>query len=153
MFDFLKSRRGAVSIANVRFRFLLIFAALAVLLVLAAGSCSKAPKTVSEEEFQIALAKHLKAIGSTIYEMEDCGWCEEQMNWFGEGSQYIDQVYCLGPEQVNPQPILCKTKGIEGMPTWEIKGEMYKGARALVEWAKLSGYDGPLPEGMSLTDS
>ena len=138
--------------ARVRFRFLPIFTLLAALLVLAAGACARggpASEFISEEEFQVALAKHLNAVGSTVYEIEDCSWCEEQLEWFGEGSTYINQVYCIGSEQLNPQPMLCKAKGIEGIPTWEINGQMYRGARPLMELARLSGYEGPFPEGLS----
>ncbi|MEB3212018.1 MAG: vitamin K epoxide reductase family protein [Leptolyngbyaceae bacterium] len=104
-----------------------------------------APPPIQNESgpSEIALAQHLQDIGATKYSAYWCPHCQQQRELFGrEAFEYIDTVECAEDGQ-NAQPQLCRQKGIQGFPTWEINGELYSGARPLGELADLSGYTGP----------
>lgn len=96
-------------------------------------------------EFRVGLAKHLHSVGAVVYVGEGCGWCDLQKEMFGAAVQYLDIVYCSGSREVNPQPSLCRTKGVAATPTWEINGELYPGCMYLEALAELSGYTYPTP--------
>jgi hypothetical protein len=38
---------------------------------------------------------------------------------------------------------ICKSRRIEGFPTWEINGKLSSGVKTLNQLADLSGYKGP----------
>ena len=103
---------------------------------------------VSLEEFQVGLAKHLRSVGATMYGGFWCLACAQQKQSFGDAFQYVDYVECdAGGDNAMPQ--LCQAKGIQYLPTWEIDGRLYTGARPLEELAELSGYEGPLLDSSS----
>jgi hypothetical protein len=95
-------------------------------------------------EAEIALAKHLTAIGAKKYGAFWCPHCYEQKQLFGkEAFKEINYVEC-DPQGKNPQREACIAAGIKSFPTWEIKGEFYPGVKTGAELAKLSSYQGSM---------
>lgn len=91
---------------------------------------------------EVALAQHLTQQGVKMYGAYWCPHCQNQKQLLGkEASSQIDYVEC-DPSGKNPRPDLCKAAGIQGFPTWEIKGKLYQGEKTLAELADLSGYQG-----------
>ena len=74
-----------------------------------------------------------------MYGTYTCGYCKLQKDLFGDAFQYVTYVEChsQGP---NGQPELCRSRGIEAVPAWEIKGRLYPGYKPLEALAELSGY-------------
>lgn len=103
-------------------------------------------------EDQIALAKHLKDVGATMYGAYWCPHCYDQKKLFGvEALAEMPYVEC-DPKGKNGQPEVCQARLKEaeqqlkkqaGFPTWEINGKFYSGTHQLQELAEFSGYDGP----------
>ena len=100
------------------------------------------PSKVSQEEFRVALAKHLQSIDAKLFGDFTCSHCSEQKSLFGDAISYIDYVECH-PEGENPKPQLCESVGVRYLPTWWIKGELHIGLMSLEELARISGYEGP----------
>lgn len=99
--------------------------------------------TTTSGESEIALAKHLTAIGAKEYGAFWCPHCYQQKQLFGkEASKELNYVEC-DPQGNNPQTQVCRDSGIKGFPTWEIKGQMVSGTQTLDKLAELSGYTGP----------
>ena len=69
------------------------------------------------------LAKCLTEKGTVMYGSDGCSACAEQKRLFGDSFQYVTYVKC--PEQIN----LCREKGIERVPSWEIDGKIYIGVK------------------------
>lgn len=98
--------------------------------------------TTSSGEAEIALAKHLTAIGAKKYGAFWCPHCYEQKQLLGkEAFDEIDYVEC-DPQGKNPQREACMAAGIQSYPTWEINGEFYPGTKTPEELAELSEYQG-----------
>jgi glutaredoxin len=90
----------------------------------------------------VALANHLTAGGAVMYSAYWCPHCHEQKELFGkEASQQLQVVECAADGQ-NNQADLCRSKGLEGFPSWEINGEIDSGVKSLDTLADLSGYKG-----------
>ena len=53
------------------------------------------------------------------------------------------QVIECAPDGRNNQAELCKQKGVQGYPSWEIKGTIDSGVKSLDQLALLSDYQGP----------
>ncbi|AFY79455.1 MAG: vitamin K epoxide reductase family protein [Hydrococcus sp. C42_A2020_068] len=99
--------------------------------------------TTTSGEAEIALAKHLKAIGAKEYGAFWCPHCYEQKQLLGqEAFQEINYIEC-DPQGNNPQPQACADAKIQSFPTWEINGKMHQGVKLPEELAELSGYQGP----------
>lgn len=99
--------------------------------------------TTTSGEAEIALARHLTAIGAKNYGAWWCPHCHEQKQLFGkEAFNLIDYVECASPDDPRQQTDACQSVGIASYPTWEINGELYPGQRTLEELADLSGYTG-----------
>ncbi|MDB9525689.1 hypothetical protein PN498_06795 [Oscillatoria sp. CS-180] len=107
--------------------------------VVAAGCASVADST-SANSYESQLAAHLTEQGATMYGAYWCPHCADQKEMFGEAVQDIPYVECAADGK-NAQPELCKSKNIQGYPTWEIDGEFYIGAQPLAELARLSGFE------------
>ncbi len=91
---------------------------------------------------EISLARHLTSSGAVMYGAYWCSHCHDQKELFGKQAvQEITYIECDSGGG-NPQPDLCRAKGIQSFPTWEIKEQMYSGTRPLTELARLSGYQG-----------
>jgi hypothetical protein len=92
---------------------------------------------------EIALAKHLKQAGVKVYGAYWCPHCYEQKQLFGkEAWSYLASVECAEDALKLPQPKLCKQAGVEGFPTWSIRGKLDAGVKKLSQLAKLTGYKG-----------
>jgi hypothetical protein len=58
---------------------------------------------------------------------------------FGDAVDQLPYVECADDGE-NAQPDLCRAKGIQAYPTWEINGQLYPGVKSLEDLAQLSGY-------------
>jgi uncharacterized membrane protein len=91
---------------------------------------------------EIALAKHISAIGGKMYSAFWCPHCFEQKQLFGEQAfQEIDYVECDAAGK-NPQVDACRAAGIQSFPTWKIKDQTLTGTQLLEKLAKATGYTG-----------
>jgi hypothetical protein len=92
---------------------------------------------------ELALAVHLKKIGAKMYGTYWCPHCYEQKQLFGREAvkKSVQYIECA-EDGIDPQVEVCRAAGIQGFPTWDIKGEKYPGVRAPEELAKLSSYRG-----------
>lgn len=98
--------------------------------------------TTSSGTSEIALAEHLKRVGSKMYGSFTCDHCQAQKESFGkEAARIINYIEC-NPQGKNARPDLCEAAKIQGTPTWEIDGKFYQGQKSLQELADLSGYQG-----------
>ncbi|MEO0408754.1 MAG: vitamin K epoxide reductase family protein [Cyanobacteria bacterium P01_A01_bin.135] len=92
---------------------------------------------------EMALAAHLAETGAIKYGAWWCPHCHAQQTLFGqEAFTAIDYVEC-DPGGVDPQPGLCRAKGVASYPTWEINGQTHSGVQPLERLAQLSNYQGP----------
>eukprot|EP00245_Coleochaete_scutata_P005636 TRINITY_DN19310_c0_g1_i1.p1 TRINITY_DN19310_c0_g1~~TRINITY_DN19310_c0_g1_i1.p1 ORF type:complete len:411 (+),score=62.47 TRINITY_DN19310_c0_g1_i1:86-1318(+) len=92
---------------------------------------------------EVALAKHLKAVGAKMYGAFWCSHCYEQKQMFGrEAMKYVEYVECY-PDgyrrgvQLDPA---CEAAGVEGFPTWVVNGKVLPGERSLEELAQASEF-------------
>ena len=107
-----------------------------------AGNPPPAVQTESSAS-EIALAKHLSAIGATKYGAWWCPHCHAQQTLFGKQAfEHVTYVEC-DAEGVDPQPNACQAAGVQSYPTWEINGQTYAGVQSLQSLAAASGYTGP----------
>ncbi|MGD1952773.1 MAG: vitamin K epoxide reductase family protein [Leptolyngbyaceae cyanobacterium] len=107
-----------------------------------AGNPPAAIQTSSGDS-EIALAKHLTAIGAKKYGAWWCPHCHSQQTLFGEPAfEHVTYVEC-DEEGIDPQPNACRAAGVQSYPTWEINGETYAGVQSLQSLAAASGYTGP----------
>ena len=102
----------------------LVILGVIIIAIVALATKNSAPET-SEE---IA-----KCIGekSILYVQLGCYACEAQKDLFGENYKYLNLVDCFYEKE--------KCSGIEGTPTWEIKGEKYKRIQSIQELQELTG--------------
>ena len=92
---------------------------------------------------KIKLAEHLTQEGAVMYNAYWCPHCHDQKEMFGkEAGSYLNQVECAIDGKDN-QAELCKSKGIEGFPSWEINREIFAGTKSLKDIAELTNYLGP----------
>lgn len=88
----------------------------------------------------VALAEHLSAIGAVMYSAWWCPHCHDQKQLFGqEASKTLTVIECAA-DGLNSQQELCESKGLQGFPSWEIKGRIDSGAKPLERLAELSGF-------------
>lgn len=98
--------------------------------------------SASADSSNVALASHLKQIDAKFYGTYWCGYCNKQKELFGQQAMsQINYIEC-DPQGKNSRPDLCQKANIEGFPTWEIKGQQYRGVQSLEELAALSDYKG-----------
>lgn len=91
----------------------------------------------------VQLAQHLTQTGAKMYGAYWCPHCHDQKELFGqEAAKQIPYVEC-DAGGVNPKPDECRAAGVEGFPTWSVKGQLLSGAQPLEDLAKASGYTGP----------
>ena len=90
----------------------------------------------------IALAEHLTENGVVKYSAYWCPHCHEQNELFGkEASSKLLNVECAA-DGFNSKTSLCREKGIQGFPSWEINGVIESGIKSLVELAEQTNYQG-----------
>ena len=86
---------------------------------------SKAPVQTDEEVIKCIAGE------SILYVQLGCHACEIQEDLFGENYKYINAIDCFYEVE--------KCQGIEATPTWEIKGEKYKGVQSIETLQELTG--------------
>jgi uncharacterized membrane protein len=96
-------------------------------------------RATTANNYQVALAIHLREIGAAMYGSFQCPHCLAQKHFFGTAFKFINYVEC-DPKGKNADPSLCISKGVTSYPTWEIGGKYYLGAKSLKELARISGY-------------
>lgn len=100
--------------------------------------------TTTSGPAEIALARHLTAIGAKEYGAWWCPHCYEQKQLFGkEAFAAVNYIECASPDNPREQTAACREAGIASYPTWIINGQQYSGAIPLDQLADLSGYTGP----------
>lgn len=100
------------------------------------------PVVQSSGQSEIALAKHLSAIGAKMYSAYWCPHCHDQKELFGkEATQEFPYIECA-PDGQNSQTALCQSSKITGFPTWVINGQKLEGTQTLQKLAEVSGYQG-----------
>lgn len=91
----------------------------------------------------IALAKHLHSIGAKMYGAFWCSHCMEQKQMFGrEAGKILDYIECF-PDGVGKGRKMaqeCTLAGLEGFPTWIIKGKVLSGEQNLQALADASEF-------------
>jgi hypothetical protein len=101
------------------------------------------PLTSKSGESELALAAHLKKIGTKYYGSWNCDHCYAQRQLFGvEAFKSINYIEC-SEQGVNSQSRLCLKEGIRGLPTWDINGKKYPGIVSPEKLSILSDYKGP----------
>ena len=90
----------------------------------------------------VALANHLTSTGAVMYSAYWCPHCHEQKELFGKEASATLQVVECAADGENNQADLCRSKGLEGFPSWEIKGSIESGVQSLNSLAERSGFRG-----------
>ena len=99
------------------------------------------PVTSISNPSTVALAEQLTAAGAVMYSAYWCPHCHEQKELFGKEATAKLKVIECAPDGQNSQAELCKTKNIDGYPTWEINGQIDSGVKPLQKLADLVGID------------
>ena len=68
---------------------------------------------------------------SILYSQLGCSHCETQEELFGDNLQYINKIDCFYESE--------KCIGIQGTPSWKIKGEYYTGVKSIEKLQELTG--------------
>lgn len=98
--------------------------------------------TTTSGTAELALAKHLTAIGAKMYGAFWCPHCYEQKQLFGkEAAKEFLYIEC-DAQGKNPQPQACVAAGVQSYPTWVVKGKTYRGTQSLEKLAEASEYQG-----------
>ncbi len=103
-----------------------LFLGFLVLSVVLAG-CTSGPGEYD------SFAKCLTEKGVKMYGTEWCPHCQNQKRLFGSSFDNINYIDCdIRREE-------CVNAGIQGYPTWIIKGQQYPGEKSLEELSDLTG--------------
>jgi hypothetical protein len=89
---------------------------------------------------QLALSRHLKAIGALFFGAWWCPACSRQKALFGdEGAAQLPYIEC---DKVPADRERCQAAAIQAFPTWELKGkERLVGIQSIEELKRWSGYN------------
>ena len=97
--------------------------------------------TTSSSPQKVEFAKYLKENNVVMYSAYWCPHCHDQKQLFGmKAVKQLSIIECAKDGKDN-QYDLCKTKGINGFPSWEIKNEIYSGIKNLNDLAIMTGYE------------
>ena len=108
-----------------------------------AQSGRAAPAVISASSpAKIALAEHLSSVGARVFTAYWCPHCHDQKEAFGKEAAAKLQVIECAEDGANSQAQLCKQQGVQGYPSWQIKGVLDSGVKPLNTLADLSGYTG-----------
>jgi glutaredoxin len=108
-----------------------------------APSGRAAPAVVSvSSPAKIALAEHLSRTGARVFTAYWCPHCHDQKEAFGEEAAAKLQVIECAEDGAKSQTALCKQQGVQGYPSWQIKGVLDSGVKPLNTLADLSRYTG-----------
>ncbi len=106
----------------------LVLLSLVTMLVLV--GCSSSNGGVGDYD---TLAQCLTEKDVVMYGTEWCSHCKNQKAAFGDSFQYVNFVDC------DQNRAACEAAGVEGYPTWSIKGQNYPGQQQLGRLASLAG--------------
>ncbi|XP_068639816.1 thiol-disulfide oxidoreductase LTO1 isoform X2 [Aristolochia californica] len=99
--------------------------------------------TSESSPLAISLANYLRAIGAKMYGAFWCSHCLEQKEMFGhEGAKILDYVECF-PDGIGKGRKIakeCEAAGIDGFPTWVIKGKVLNGEQTFLDLMEASGF-------------
>ena len=115
-----------------------IFLSLLLILLIVLTSCSgayggeKTKKDFSEEQIS-SFAKCLTENDAVFYGTDWCPHCKDQKKMFGNAMDDIVFVDCDENKKA------CVDAGIEGYPTWKIKGQTLVGTQTFYKLSKASG--------------
>ena len=98
--------------------------------------------TTSSSPQKIKFAEFLRENEISMYSAYWCPHCHDQKQLFGKQAMKELKVIECAKDGKDNQYQLCKTKGVEGFPSWEINGEIYSGVLDLNDLAIMTGYDG-----------
>ncbi|MGK7901094.1 MAG: hypothetical protein AB4352_06715 [Hormoscilla sp.] len=92
---------------------------------------------------KIALAQHLTQVGAKMYGAYWCHHCHQQKQMFGKQAiAAISYIECSPNGHWDRQAEVWQAAQIDAYPTWQIKGQLYRGTQSLEKLADLSGYQG-----------
>ncbi len=94
------------------------------------------------DSYEAQLAQYLTDTGSVMYGAYWCPHCADQKALFQAAADQIPYIECAADGD-NAQPELCKQKGIQGYPTWEINGQFHLGVYTLDQLASMAGFSAP----------
>lgn len=77
--------------------------------------------------------KCLTEKGMVVYGNDWCRYTQEQMSAFGSSTGYLNYIKCDENEG------LCRRKGVQITPTWEIDGKAYSGVQTFETLSEVSG--------------
>ena len=94
-----------------------------------------------------AFAKCLSNMSVKMYGADWCGHCKNNEGFFANGDSSEGKELLIdngiynecNPQGENSKAQECLDAGIQGYPTWSIKGKLYPGEQTLVKLAALSG--------------
>ncbi|OGZ09470.1 MAG: hypothetical protein A3D65_02410 [Candidatus Lloydbacteria bacterium RIFCSPHIGHO2_02_FULL_50_13] len=126
----------------------LLLAVGVVLYAISGGSpVTKSTVTVAPDSSPVAVfAQCLKDRGVIFYGAFWCPHCVNQKKLFGDAVALLPYVECSTPDG-NGQLEICKTKKVDGYPTWEFAdGSRLSGERTFAELGEKSGCPVPPSE-------
>ena len=100
--------------------------------------------TTSSSTQKINFAKFLSESNIVMYSAYWCPHCHDQKQLFGKEAVKELKVVECAKNGKDSEYELCQTKGIRGLPSWEINGEIISGTRDLNELATKTDYQGDL---------
>lgn len=88
-----------------------------------------------------ALATHLKDTGARFYGASWCPVCQQQKDLFGGAAEALPYVECSPNGRRGGFAFACVEAGIDGFPTWVIRGRRYQSLLTPEELAQRSAFD------------
>ncbi len=98
--------------------------------------------TTSSSPQKVEFAKFLRENNFIMYSAYWCPHCHDQKQLFGQQAVKELKVIECAQDGKNNQYELCRSKEIDGFPSWEINDEIYSGTRDLNDLAIMTGYEG-----------
>jgi len=103
------------------------FIVLAIAIAFAVMTLTKKPSITTDDAVAKCIGKN-----SVLYVQLGCSHCEDQKKLFGTNYQYLNTIDCFYQTQK------CIADGIEGTPTWVIKGQKYVGVQTVEKLQELT---------------
>ena len=98
--------------------------------------------TTKSSKQKIDFARFLNENKIIMYSAYWCPHCHDQKQLFGKKAAEELTIIECAKDGINNQYELCRQKGIQGFPSWEINNTIYSGTRDLQELANMTGYAG-----------
>jgi uncharacterized membrane protein len=99
-----------------------------------------------EDPYMRGLAEHLTNTGAKFYGAYWCPHCQDQKKLFGSAARRLPYIECSPNGMKMPQAAVCNEAGVDGYPTWFIKGKKVDGTVLIPrQLAELSGFTPPSP--------